>query len=228
MRISEHRISPRCGLVTVKTMNPIEKASVSTERYTQTFPLHTGKKLLVRKVLIAGTGAVGKTSLVRVMKHNLPLSCIDDDTTAYHRTPFVELETVRIKCSEEEGVFQMVDVSGQLDSVIHPLRDISRVAMGGVSVVLLIFSGNNVQSLLDLSEWIEILTDYYSEGRSKNMPDFVLLRNKSDLSDDIDQTLIDAVMECNPTICKYHELSCLTGEGVKEMIEWLVARYMMM
>jgi small GTP-binding protein len=209
-------------------MNPIEKASVSTERFTQTFPLRTRRKLAIRKVLIAGSGAVGKTSLVKVMKHNLPLSGIEDDTTAYQRTPFVELETVRIKRSEEEGVFQMVDVSGQLDSVIHPLRDLSRVAMGSVNVVLLMFSGNNVQSLLDLSQWIETLTDYYSKIRSKNMPDMVLLKNKTDMQDDIDQTLIDAVMKCNPRICKYHELSCLTGEGVKEMIDWLVARYMMM
>jgi small GTP-binding protein len=209
-------------------MNPIEKASISTERFTHTFPLSTRKKLAIRKVLIAGSGAVGKTSLVKVMKHSLSLSELDDDATQYHRTPFVELETVKIKRAEEEGVFQMVDVSGQLDSVIHPLRDLSRVAMGSVSVVLLMFSGNNVQSLLDLSEWIETLTDYYSKIGSKNMPDFVLLKNKADLQDDIDQTLIDAAMKCNPRICKYHEISCLTGEGVKEMIEWLVARYMMM
>ncbi|MFW9889016.1 MAG: GTPase domain-containing protein [Candidatus Thorarchaeota archaeon] len=207
-------------------MNPVEKASLSENTYTQIFPVHTKERLTIRKVLIAGAGAVGKTSLVRVMKYNLPLSGFEDDTTAYHRTPFVELETVRIKRSEAEGVFQMVDVSGQLDSVIHPLRDISRVAMGGVNVVLLMFSGNNVQSLLDLSEWIETLTDYYSKIRSANMPDFVLLKNKKDLSDDIDQTFIDAVMDCNPMICRYHEVSCVTGEGVKEMIEWLVARYM--
>ncbi|MFW9968511.1 MAG: hypothetical protein ACFFEA_15290 [Candidatus Thorarchaeota archaeon] len=207
-------------------MNPVEKASVSANTFTETFAVSTRRGLTIRKVLIAGSGAVGKTSLVRVMKHNIPLSGFDDDTTAYHRTPFVELETVRIKRSAKEGVFQMVDVAGQLDSVIHPLRDLSRVAMGSVNVVLLMFSGNNVQSLLDLSQWIKTLTDYYSKIRSKNMPDFVLLKNKADLHDDIDQTLIDAVMKCNPMICKYHELSCLTGEGVKEMIEWLVARYM--
>jgi GTPase SAR1 family protein len=209
-------------------MNPVEKASVSANRFAETFAVRTSKGPTIRKVLIAGSGAVGKTSLVRVMKHNLPLSGIDDDTTEYHRTPFVELETVRIKRSLEEGVFQMVDVSGQLDSVIHPLRDISRVAMGSVSVVLLMFSGNNIQSLFDLSQWIETITGYYSGGRSEQMPDFVLLKNKADLQDDIDQTLVDAVMKCNSGICKYHELSCLTGEGVKEMIEWLVARYMMM
>ncbi|MFX0054891.1 MAG: GTPase domain-containing protein [Promethearchaeota archaeon] len=209
-------------------MNPVEKASVSANTLTETFTATTSNGITIRKVLIAGSGAVGKTSLVKVMKHNLPLCGIEEDTTAYHRTPFVELETVRIKRSAKEGVFQMVDVSGQLDSVIHPLRDISRVAMGSVSVVLLMFSSNNIQSLLDLSQWIVTLTDYYSNIRSKNMPDFVLLKNKADLSDDIDQTLIDAVMNCNPRICKYHELSCLTGEGVKEMIEWLVTRYMMM
>ena len=208
-------------------MSPVEKASVSANRFAETFAVSTSKGPTIRKVLIAGSGAVGKTSLVRVMKHNLPLSGIDDDTTAYHRTPFVELETVRIKRSAKEGVFQMVDVSGQLDSVIHPLRDISRVAMGSVSVVLLMFSGRNVQSLLDLSQWIETLTDYYSKIPSRKVPDFVLLKNKADLHDDIDQTLIDAVMNCNSRICKYHELSCLTGEGVKEMIDWLVARYMM-
>ncbi|MFW9864224.1 MAG: GTPase domain-containing protein [Candidatus Thorarchaeota archaeon] len=209
-------------------MNPVEKASVSANTLTETFTATTSSGIAIRKVLIAGSGAVGKTSLVKVMKHNLPLCGIEEDTTAYHRTPFVELETVRIKWSAKEGVFQMVDVSGQLDSVIHPLRDISRVAMGSVSVVLLMFSSNNIQSLLDLSQWIVTLTDYYSNIHSRNMPDFVLLKNKADLSDDIDQTLIDAVMNCNPRICKYHELSCLTGEGVKEMIEWLVTRYMMM
>ena len=209
-------------------MNSAEKASLSENTFTQTYPVRIKERLAIRKVLIAGAGAVGKTSLVKVMKHKLPLPGFEDDTTAYHRTPFVELETVRVNGSTQEGVFQMVDVSGQLDSVIHPLRDISRVAMGGVNVVLLMFSGNNVQSLLDLSQWIETLTDYYSKIRSRNMPDFVLLKNKADLSDDIDQTLIDAVMNCNPMICKYHELSCLTGDGVKEMIEWLVARYMTM
>ena len=209
-------------------MNPVEKASVSASTLTERFTATTSSGITIRKVLIAGSGAVGKTSLVKVMKHNLPLCGIEEDTTAYHRTPFVDLETVRIKRSAKEGVFQMVDVSGQLDSAIHPLRDIPRIAMGGVSVVLLMFSGDNVQSLLDLSQWIETLTDYYSKIGSKNMPDFVLLKNKADLSDDIDQTLIDAVMNCNPRICKYHELSCLTGEGVKEMIEWLVTRYMTM
>ncbi len=208
-------------------MSPTEKASTSVDRFGETFAVSSSKGLTVRKILVAGSGAVGKTSLVKVMKHNLPLSAIENDTSKYHRTPFVELETVRIKHSEGEGVFQMVDVSGQLDSVIHPLRDISAIAMGKASVVLLMFSGNNVQSLLDLSDWIERIMNYYSERRSEQMPDFVLVKNKADLNDDIDKTLIDAVMKCNPRICKYHELSCLTGTGVGEMIEWLIARCMM-
>ncbi|MFW9804696.1 MAG: hypothetical protein ACFFFC_18715, partial [Candidatus Thorarchaeota archaeon] len=76
-------------------MNPVEKASLSENTYVQTYPVHIKEKLAIRKVLIAGTGAVGKTSFVRVMKNRLPLSRIEDDTTAYRRTPFVELETLR-------------------------------------------------------------------------------------------------------------------------------------
>ncbi|UCE10634.1 MAG: GTPase domain-containing protein [Candidatus Thorarchaeota archaeon] len=208
-------------------MNSVENASMSPSRIGETLAVPSSKGLTVRKILIAGSGAVGKTSLVRVMKHNLPLSAIEDDTTKYHRTPFVELETVKVENSGEEGVFQMVDVSGQLDSVIHPLRDMSKIAMGKASVVLLMFSGDNVQSLLDLSQWIETITDYYSERDSEQMPDFVLVKNKADLHDDIDQSLVDAVMKCNPWICKYHEVSCLTGKGVKEVMEWLVKRCMM-
>lgn len=209
-------------------MNPIEKASASAQTLTEVMPMHASRGHPIRKVLIAGSGAVGKTSLVKVMKHNLPLISIEEDATEYHRTPFVELETVKIKQSANEGVFQMVDVAGQLDSVIHPLRDMPRVAMGSVSAVLLVFSANNIQSLLDLSQWIETLTDYYSKIGSKRMPDFVLLKNKADLQNDIDQTLIDAVMKSNPRICMYREISCLKGEGVKEMMDWLVHRYMTM
>jgi len=67
----------------------------------------------VTKVLVAGSGAVGKTTLVRVLR---------DDTTLdggsipqeYHRTPFIELETVRLESiggTDSKGISLSLGVS---------------------------------------------------------------------------------------------------------------------
>ncbi|MHA1906775.1 MAG: Rab family GTPase [Candidatus Thorarchaeota archaeon] len=172
----------------------------------------------VTKVLVAGAGAVGKTTLVRVLRDDKPLDC-SFISQEYHRTPFIELETVKVDSiggTGSKGIFLMVDVAGQLDLPIHALRDFSKLALGSVEMVLLVFSADNLQSLLDLKEWVALIKTQYKEVPGKNLQ-FVLIMNKSDLERNIDPSLISAFMDSEPLISGYFELSCKNGNGLGEV-----------
>ncbi|MHA2423852.1 MAG: GTPase domain-containing protein [Candidatus Thorarchaeota archaeon] len=172
----------------------------------------------VTKVLVAGSGAVGKTTLVRVLRDDTPLdgSSIPQE---YHRTPFIELETVKVESiggTGSKGIFLMVDVAGQLDLPIHALRDFSTLALGSVELVLLVFSADNLQSLLDLKNWVALIKTQYKEVPGKNLQ-FVLIMNKCDLERNIDPGLVSAFMDSEPLITGYFELSCMNGNGLGEV-----------
>ena len=55
----------------------------------------------------------------------------------------------------------------------------------------------------------------------KIQPDFVLIRNKIDLINTIDLSLITSLMEVDKRIKKYFEVSCVTGEGFDLLYQWL-------
>ncbi|TXT54804.1 MAG: putative GTPase KRas protein [Candidatus Thorarchaeota archaeon] len=183
--------------------------------------LHSG----IRKILMAGSGAVGKSSLLTVLRERKSLKELLKDEAEYHRTLFVDLEVIPaadLVDEDIEGLCQMVDIAGQLNSPIHALKDISRTALGGVDVILLIFASDNIQSLIDLTEWVDLLTGYYVSQTRFDTPDFVLIRNKCDLNCSMDKGLIEAVLQSNPQIVSYFETSCLTGSGLDEVRQWLV------
>ena len=176
----------------------------------------------ITKALVAGSGAVGKTTLVRVLRDNQSLN--QSDQAEYHRTPFLELETVkveRVAGTGSRGIYLLVDVAGQLDLPIHALRDFSRLALGSVELVFLIFSAENLQSLLDLKDWVALIKTQYKEVPGKDLK-FILIQNKCDLGSPVDSELVTRFMESEPLIVKYFELSCLSGKGISELQSWLV------
>ncbi len=175
----------------------------------------------VMKILVAGSGAVGKTTLLRVLKDNKPLE-MTTITNEYHRTPFLNIETVgveRIGGTGSRGIFLMVDVAGQLDLPIHVLRDFSTLALGSVEIVLLMFAADNLQSLLDLRDWVSIIKTQHN-GRTPLQ--FVLIMNKSDLSMNMDAGLVKQFLESEPMTTAYFEVSCMNGQGIGEFKSWLV------
>jgi GTPase SAR1 family protein len=177
----------------------------------------------VTKALVAGSGAVGKTTLVRVLRDGKPLN-ESNITKEYHRTPFLELETVkveRIGGTGSRGIYLLVDVAGQLDLPIHALRDLSKLALGGVELVILVFSAEDIQSLLDLKDWVSLIKSQYKEVPGKTLQ-FVLIMNKCDLGSCIDSELVTRFIESEPMISEYFELSCASGEGISELQSWLV------
>ena len=177
----------------------------------------------VTKALVAGSGAVGKTTLVRVLRDGQPLTQ-SNHTQEYHRTPFLELETVKVERvggTGSCGIFLLVDVAGQLDLPIHALRDFSRLALGSVELVFLVFSAENVQSLLDLKDWVSLIKTQYKEIPGKTLR-FVLIQNKCDLGNCIDSGLVSKFMEAEPMVSMYFQVSCMSGEGIPELQSWLV------
>ena len=174
------------------------------------------------KALVAGSGAVGKTTLVRVLRDSQSLR--QSNQTEYHRTPFLELETVKVERvggTGSTGIYLLVDVAGQLDLPVHALRDFSRLALGSVELVFLIFSAENVQSLFDLTDWVTLIKTQYKEVPGKNLK-FILIQNKCDLGSSIDSELVSRFIESEPLIVKYFQLSCLNGEGISDLQSWLV------
>ncbi|MFW9920959.1 MAG: GTPase domain-containing protein [Candidatus Thorarchaeota archaeon] len=175
----------------------------------------------VTKILVAGSGAVGKTTLLQVLKDNKPLE-ITTLSQEYHRTPFLNIETIsveRIGGTGSRGIFLMVDVAGQLDLPIHALRDFSNLALGSVELVMLMFSADNLQSLLDLKDWVSIVKTQHKGNRPLQ---FVLIMNKCDLDNCIDRGLVEQFMESEPLTAGYFEISCRNGEGLDELQQWLV------
>lgn len=175
----------------------------------------------VTKILVAGSGAVGKTTLLQVLKDNKPLE-ITNLSQEYHRTPFLNIETIsveRIGGTGSRGIFLMVDVAGQLDLPIHALRDFSNLALGSVELVMLMFSADSLQSLLDLKDWVSIVKTQHNGRRPLR---FVLIMNKCDLDACIDRGLIEQFMESEPLTTAYFEISCKNGEGLDDLQRWLV------
>jgi GTPase SAR1 family protein len=182
----------------------------------------------VRKILILGSGAVGKTSLVKVLKNGKMLQELQSHNLNYHRTPFLELDTLSARGlvkDDIEGTFQVYDVAGQFDQPFHPLKDLTHTVLSNVDLIVLVFSLNNVQSLLDLAQWIRLVNMAAVTGLSENPAKYILVSNKIDLERAVDKIVIENILENEPRIVKYFEISCMSGIGVNKLKEWLIQNY---
>lgn len=189
------------------------------------------KKNKVQKLVLAGSGAVGKTSLLRVLKENKILIQYQEDELEYLRTPFIEIETIKvsdIKLSgnsspvDVEGKIIFCDLAGQMDLPIHALQELNVFVLSKTNIVLLLFANNNAQSFLELPNWIEKIKDFYY-ARELPYPYFFLVKNKSDLEPPaMDINFINMMIESEPLIMNFLEISCATGEGVNEFKNFLI------
>lgn len=183
----------------------------------------------VRKILVAGAGGVGKTSLVKVLSAGKSLASLNElgGELEYHRTLYLNLITVHaskmVESKEKAGRFIFFDVAGQLQQPLHAIKDTSKSTMGGVDLIMLVFDANNMQSLMELGEWIETIKAAYLQNH--DIPDFILIKNKLELPSNIDPTLIDAFVSTELKIIKYFEVSSLRGQGLDKLKNWLVEYY---
>ena len=115
----------------------------------------------IRKILILGSGAVGKTSLTKVLKLEKSLQDMNGDCD-YQRTLFVEID--QFKTNDNTGTFQVLDLAGQLNLPIHGTRDTARFVFNAVDLICYVFANDNAQSLIELGEWVSIVNEYYSKN----------------------------------------------------------------
>lgn len=183
------------------------------------------QKRVMRKILVAGSGAVGKTSLVKVLASNKSLSELGNEYLEYHRTHFLEMETISADkiSANSKGTFYFYDVAGQIDLPIHALRDTASTVVGAVDLVLLVFSNDNAKSLLELSKWFSLIENALKQARLVKEPTFVLIKNKIDLPSRLDDSLVEHLLAATPRIVKYFEVSCLTGQGLDDLKKWLLS-----
>ncbi|NWF96876.1 MAG: GTPase domain-containing protein [Candidatus Thorarchaeota archaeon] len=186
---------------------------------------HLKEERGIRKILVAGSGAVGKTTLIAALTRNQVMSGGVNGLGGYRRTLFLDLQTLRVHDEETSGnsqrTLQFLDVAGQLNSPIHPIRDTSRSTLGLVDTVLLVFASDSAQSLIDLRAWITLLETQCSSLTSPVLPEYVLVRNKTDLPLTVDRELVE-VLRTRTHISHYFETSCATGEGIDELRLWLL------
>lgn len=178
----------------------------------------------LRKILILGSGTVGKSSLLKVLKENKSLSEMDPSYRKYKRTPFLELDTIDVSRMKNNtnGVFQLYDVAGQLDMPIHAIRDFANTILNNTDLVILMFASDNPQSLYDLNKWIRLVEKYYKKFSRIKKPYYLLLRNKIDLNGSLDPILSLKFRDKDKRIIEYFEISCLTYEGISKLKEWLI------
>ncbi len=183
------------------------------------------KKL--KKILILGSGAVGKSSMLKVFKESACLNDMNDTESHYSRTLFLELESFKasqIANTDIEGTFHMYDLAGQIDLPIHATRDIADTVLGSVDLVVLMFANDNTQSLFDIINWMKIIDNYYDNiAIDKPKPKYILINNKIDIPSSTDHSIIDDILKNEKRFVTYFPMSCMNGEGVSNFKEWLIS-----
>lgn len=183
------------------------------------------KKNKVRKFVFAGSGAVGKTSLVKVLKEKKAIFQFEEEDRAYFRTAFMEIESLSVSDLTDDpdvqGNIVLCDIAGQTDLPIHAFKELSDFVLGGVDLVILVFANGNTQSFLDLEDWMTRIKDYYY-ARNQPLPAFSLLKNKSDLPGSVDPNFLQMLIENEENIINYIEISCLNGSNIDVFKEFIV------
>jgi GTPase SAR1 family protein len=175
---------------------------------------------------MAGSGGVGKTSIVKALHEGKSLQELAGEgiDLSYHRTLYLNLITVKASALAESfsetGQLLFFDLAGQLNQPLHAMRDTTESTMGAVDLVMLVFDGSNVESLLDLSEWLDVIKNIYKNNQK--FPDLVLIKNKVELPSNIDENLIQSFAESELNIVKYFEVSSMVGDGLPELQQWLI------
>ncbi|MHA2030771.1 MAG: Rab family GTPase [Candidatus Kariarchaeaceae archaeon] len=183
------------------------------------------KRRKLKKILFLGSGAVGKTTLLNVLKNDTLLS-EETANKEYQRTLFFTFETIEaanLTNLDTDGKFQLYDLAGQLDLPIHATRDIAETVLGSVDLIAFIFAADSLQSLFDIEQWLKIIDEFNLRAqRDLSSTSFVLIKNKSDIHSYIDEMIIQSIPNHDKRFLKYFQVSCLTGQGLKEFKKWLV------
>ena len=153
------------------------------------------------KVVMAGDGGVGKTSLLEAYKGG--------NISRVTMTIGVNLMSLKV---DERLALQIWDLSGQ-----EHYRFLVDVFFRGAKLAILVFDLSRPATLSNLSNWARIL----KEGAGRSIP-IIVVGNKKDLGKNVtDEAIKTTIKELNLPVLKYFETSALTGEGVFDLFDYL-------
>ena len=162
------------------------------------------------KVIIAGEGAVGKSSFL-----NKVINDVFDEESEMTRGIDFFSASGKIQVDGESYDLILWDFAGQ-----DHFREILRDFVDGASGALLLFDMARFNTLDKLEEWIEILTKFNSE-----IP-ILILGTKFDLVDhEIDlyfDEMLSKIIDAYDVIFDYLKISSKTGYNVKKPFELLI------
>jgi small GTP-binding protein len=160
------------------------------------------------KITVLGDVYTGKTTLIDQLKY----PSLKSNTEQYLTTVGVEYQTVVMEHMENDeqkniklGIW---DTSG--DEIFASILK----SYYNVSAIVAVFSGDNIDSFENVVKKIK-----YFRGKYGNLPQVLLIRNKSDLKNDISQEEINEVID--KYNCLYFSCNSLTGDNVFNAFEYL-------
>ena len=157
--------------------------------------------MVVLKVVVAGNGSVGKTSLIRRY-------CEGKFEDTRVETIGVDFQTQTVDLSEQTVKLSIWDMAGQERFVV-----VRTGFYRGSRAAVLVYDVTEPQSLKDLARWKEEIL-----GSVQTQP-FLVVGNKIDLERVVPKE--EAKDFANSISAPYLETSALTGEGVPALFEIL-------
>ena len=164
--------------------------------------------ILKYKVILAGEGAVGKTTLINRF-------ITGSFSTDYKATIGVQIFSKKIIIEDREINLQIWDLAGQ-----RFFKKIRTRFFRNASGALLVFDLTVPSSLSNLRDWISDIKQI-----TNSIP-FILIGNKNDLTNlqSISaEDVTEFLMSNNSDVKAYYDTSALTGENVEESFLELVS-----
>ncbi|MHA1591160.1 MAG: GTP-binding protein [Candidatus Heimdallarchaeaceae archaeon] len=169
------------------------------------------------KIILAGDGAVGKTSIrERYMGKGFQES--------YLKTIGADFATKKIEKNEEQITFQIWDLAGQ-----ESYQAVRKSFYKGAIAAIMVFDCQDPKSMTNLSNWIEEAI----EGSKNGILSYFVVANKVDLEESRRVSRNMALEFCNRLEIEtgirffYCETSALTGQNIQETFDFLAYRLLL-
>lgn len=169
------------------------------------------------KIILAGDGAVGKTSIrERYMGKGFQAS--------YLKTIGADFSTKKIEINEDKITYQIWDLAGQ-DSY----EAVRKSFYKGATAAIMVFDCQDPKSMTNLTNWINEAI----EGSNNGILSYFVIANKVDLEESRRVSRDMALEFCNRLEIDtgirfyYSETSALTGQNIQETFNFLAYRLLL-
>ncbi len=156
------------------------------------------------KIVIAGDGGVGKSTLVK--------RYIENKYIEQTMTPGITFEVKRVPIGDTTVVLTIADVGGE-----HQFRFMLPMWVKGSEMMLLTFDTTRIDTFANLTNWLEEI-----KKMNLSIP-IVLVGTKIDNKEQRQVSYDDAMdFARKEGLLTYMEVSAKTGENVKELFEYVI------